>query len=148
MEKIIKMTLEDIKKYILIREPMLLLDYAEVEPGVRAEGYHIITGEKSVFKGHYPNYPMLPGTYQMEALAQLFSLTFLTLPDRDSGKVGEIPRLVGFENVRFFREVVPECKLELKSNLISFRRGIAKGTAEVYVDGVCTCKLEIKSMIK
>lgn len=138
-ETIMEMNIDKIKEYIKIRYPVLMIDYAKVEPGKRAEGYKLLTGNEPFWQGHYPEYPMFPGSYQLEALSQLFSLTFLTMSDKS-----EIPKLAGFESTRFFKEVVPGKKYEMQAELDSFRHGLAKGNASAYVEGICVCSTKIK----
>ena len=141
-ETVKKLHLEEIKSVISIGEPMLLLDYAEVCPGSWAKGYKMIYESNEVFRGHYPNYPMLPGTYQIEALAQLFSLIYLIDTEKKS-----ISRLTGFDKIRFYKEVKPDCKLELECELEYFRHGFAKGTGRAFVDGQYVSKIHITNMI-
>ncbi len=134
--------LEGIQNYIKIRYPVLMLDGATVFPGERAEGYKMLTGNELFWQGHYPEYPIMPGTYQLEALAQLFSLTFLT--HRESGA---LPKLAGFENVRFYKEVKPGCRLDMEAELKSKRHGLAKGEARAFVNNEIVCSAEIKTVI-
>lgn len=142
----IKLDITGIKKYIKIRYPVLMLDGATVIPGVSAEGFKILDGKEEFWKGHYPEYPIMPGTYQLEALSQLFSLSFLV--QDDYSKV--IPKLVGFEKVRFYKEVklggVERC-LRMSAQLFSFKRGLAKGEAKGIVGEDVVCSAEIKILV-
>lgn len=141
----IKLDIEGIKKYIKIRYPVLMLDGATVVPGVSAEGFKILDGKEEFWKGHYPEYPIMPGTYQLEALSQLFSLSFLV--QNDYSKI--IPKLVGFEKVRFYKEVKlgGVDSLVMTAKLLSFKRGIAKGEAKGMVGGDIVCSAEIKTFL-
>lgn len=142
----IKLDIEGIKKYIKIRYPVLMLDGATVIPGVSAEGFKILDGKEEFWKGHYPEYPIMPGTYQLEALAQLFSLSFLVLNDYSE----IVPKLVGFEKVRFYKEVKPGEKnhsLIMSAKLLSFKHNIAKGEAKGMVNGEIVCSAEIKTFL-
>lgn len=142
MSKELELDLEGIIKYIKIRYPVLMIDGAKVFPGERATGYKMLTYNELFWQGHYPEYPIMPGTYQLEALAQLFSLTFLTQQESDT-----VPKLTGFENVRFYKEVKPGCRLDLEAELKSNRRGLVKGEAKAFVDGEIVCSAEIKTVI-
>lgn len=143
MSRELELDLEGITKYIKIRYPVLMLDGAKVFPGERATGYKMLTYNELFWQGHYPEYPIMPGTYQLEALAQLFSLTFLTQQESDT-----VPKLAGFENVRFYKEVKPGCRLDLEVELTSNRRGLAKGETKAFVDGEIVCSAEIKTVIR
>lgn len=139
-EKII-LDLEGIKRYVKIRTPLLMVDGAEVIPGESAYGYKNFQDSEEFWKGHYPNYPLLPGTYQLEAMSQVFSLAILT-----NGEYSEIPKLVGYDDVRFYKEVLPNSKLEITADVISYKRGLAKGNVIAKVKGEIVCKALIKSV--
>ena len=139
----LKLDTDGIKRYIAIREPVFLLDSAIVTPGKCAEGEKNLEKKEAFWEGHYPDYPIMPGTYQLEALAQLFSLTFLTMTEEKK----MIPKLVGFDHVRFFKEVFPVGILYMQTELVSLKRGLAKGTGKAYVDDSMVCSVEIKTFI-
>lgn len=137
----LELDVNKIMQYIQIRYPVLMVDYAKVIPGKHATGYKLLTYNERFWQGHYPTYPIFPGSYQLEALSQLFSLTFLTQKDGNA-----IPKLVGFDAVRFFKEVVPGDRFDMEAELLSHRHGLAKGIAKAYVNDVCVCSAEMKIM--
>ena len=143
---------EGIQKYIQIRYPVLMVDKAVVEPGVRATGYKYLTTGELFWQGHYPEHPMMPGTYQLEAMGQVFTLTFL-LKETDAlgGGTGSdaasLPRLAGFDKVRFFHEVQPGNLLVIRTELESLRHGLATGTASAYVEDVCVSSAQVRTKV-
>ena len=65
--------LEDIKKLIPHREPFLFLDNIlgiDLEKG-QIIGSRFISGNDPVFKGHFPEFPVYPGSLQLEMIGQL-----------------------------------------------------------------------------
>ena len=136
-----KLQLEDIKQYIAIREPVLLLDEVEFDGLDAVKGCKQL-GSEGFFKGHLENYPLMPGCQIVEALTQLFSVG-LNLEYEET----ETPRLVGIENVRFYREVHPGDRLVMYVECQSVKRGIAIGAGEAYVGNDCVCKATFKHMI-
>ncbi len=63
----------DIKKLIPHREPFLLIDKIK---GIDLEkemilGVRKISGNDPVFKGHFPDFPVYPGSLQLEMVGQL-----------------------------------------------------------------------------
>lgn len=83
----VELDYDGIRQYIKIRYPVLMIDKATVEPGINSVACKYLTGNEAFWQGHYPEHPMMPGTYQLEAMAQTFSLTFLVPenPDRNGG---------------------------------------------------------------
>ena len=70
-----ELTLKDIKKLIPHREPMLLIDKVKVVKHLEsAIGEKKIKNNEHFFKGHFPNKPIMPGVFIIEALAQTASV--------------------------------------------------------------------------
>ena len=55
---------------------------------------------------------------------------------------GKKTNFVSINNVKFRRKIVPGEKLDIDTNLDSLKRGIAKGSAESFVDGEPACSGE------
>lgn len=128
--------LEEIKKYEQIREPLLMLDYVtNMIPGERATGYKVFGEDEWFFKIHFPGEPNVPGAFQLEALAQLLTVVVTTLP----GLAGETTRFISFE-MKCTREILPGEKLDMEVELLSWKRGIAKGKGRGMVNGELACE--------
>ena len=95
---------EQIKEIIPHRDPFLLVDeIEEMEPGVRAVGYKNVTGEEGFFRGHFPEYPVMPGVLIVEALAQVGAVSVLSLPENK----GKLAFFGGIDKAKFRRQVRP-----------------------------------------
>ena len=126
------LTKEQIQEIIPHRNTMLLIDeITELEPGVRAVGRMHLSGDEVFFDGHFPGYPILPGGFTMEALAQTGAVAILSLPEY-KGKIGLFG---GLDKVRFKEPVRPGDTLELSVETIQRRGPIGIGKGVAYVNG-------------
>ena len=73
-----------------------------------------VTEDLPLFKGHFPNHPVLPGVIIMEALAQAAS--FCVLVER--GAEGSVGFLTGIDKAKFRHQVQPGDVLTLKADIV------------------------------
>lgn len=129
----------EIMKVIPHRPPFLLIDQIlEVEPGISVKARKIITGNEEFFKGHYPDYPVMPGMLIVEALAQAGAFAILCLPEMQ----GKRPFFGGVDKVKFRQQVRPGDTLILEVTLDSLKKSHGKGTGKAYVGGKLVCQAE------
>lgn len=129
------MFIEDIKKIIPHRSPMLLVDEVlELEPGEKIITKFFVDPERDIFKGHFPGAPVLPGIYTVECIAQASDILLLTL-DRYKGT---IPYFIGIDNVKFIGKIMPGDTIEVHSKMLMERKekGIATCRGQVFNKGV------------
>ena len=119
---------------LCFRYPSLLLDaVVEHEPGVRIVAVKNVTVNEEYFQGHFPGTPLMPAVMMIESLVQVATLLLLSDPD-NAGIVQPNARVVllGVENAKFRRQVLPGDQLELEVTLkqqdpeSSVVRGIAR----------------------
>tara|TARA_B100000787_G_C16197309_1_gene301893 strand:- start:3791 stop:4255 length:465 start_codon:yes stop_codon:yes gene_type:complete len=123
MIKFISLTKEEILVYQQNKDPYLMIDYAtKIIPGESAIGYKILKDDEWFFKVHWPTDPNMPGMLQVEALVQMASLSILTLPNNK----GKILYLANANKIKFLKKIVPNDKLEIKTKVKSFKRGLAQ----------------------
>ena len=142
--KICNIDAYQIQEYQQNRYPLLFVDkITEAEPGKYAKGYKNFSYNEWFFPAHFADEPNVPGFVQIEALTQVFLMTFLTLPEYKGKKTG----FVAVKNARFKKKIIPGDKLETEAILESFRRGLAKGRAAGYVNGEVACTIELEIAI-
>lgn len=123
------------------RYPFLMIDYVtEVIPGKSAKGYKNLSNNEWYFPHHFEGHPNMPGALQLEALAQMLTVAITTLPDM-AGKVTHAMK----HEVRFRKEVFPGERLDIETEVLSWKRGVCIGTGRGYTHGSVAC--EAKMMI-
>lgn len=128
-----------IKQCQLNRYPLLFIDrIIDVVPGLSATGIKCFSYNEWFFPAHFEDDPSVPGFVQIETLVQTFIMTFLTIEENKGMKTN----FVSIDNVKFRRMIVPGEQLIIHAKLDSFKRGIAKGSAESFVDGEPACRAD------
>ncbi|MCL6471238.1 MAG: 3-hydroxyacyl-ACP dehydratase FabZ [Firmicutes bacterium] len=136
---------EDIKRIIPHREPFLLVDkITEFEPGKRARGIRHVKADEPVFKGHFPNFPVMPGVLIVEALAQVGAVSILSL-EQNKGKIAFFAGIDGF---RFRKQVVPGDELVLEVEITKSKGPVGKGKAVASVNGEIVAEGELTFAVK
>jgi 3-hydroxyacyl-[acyl-carrier-protein] dehydratase len=138
-------TTREIEALIPHRWPILLVDRiveydAEAKRIVAIKG---VTANEWFFQGHFPGLPVMPGVFQVEALAQTMAVFVAKQP----GFGDRIGLFAGIDDCRFKRIVVPgdTLRLEVTMEKIGSRFGRGKGIASV--DGNVACEATLSFVI-
>ncbi|MBR4524404.1 MAG: 3-hydroxyacyl-ACP dehydratase FabZ [Bacteroidales bacterium] len=131
------MNREEIKKLLPHREPMLLVDWTEKQEDGSIRATYNVTGEEWFLKGHFPDFPVVPGVVICEIMAQ--SCTLLLGEDL----VGHTPFYGGLDKVRFKRMVRPGDTIETSARMKATRGPLFIIEAEARVEGQLACKGEL-----
>ena len=129
----------EIQKYQQNRYPLLFIDYVEeAVPGKSARGFKNFSYNEWFFPAHFEDEPNVPGFVQMEAMTQMFLMSFLTIPENVGKKTAFISATTNFK-----RKIIPGERIDIKADLSSYRRGLARGTATAYVNEEFACSAEL-----
>jgi 3-hydroxyacyl-[acyl-carrier-protein] dehydratase len=138
----IKLNLEEIKKIIPHRDPMLLIDeVTAMVPGEKIEALFYVSPERDIFRGHFPGEPVLPGVYTTEIMAQASDILLLSM----ERYAGTVPFFIGIDKVRFTSKIEPGDTVKVISVISAERRekAVVTCSAEVYNKGVLACKGDV-----
>jgi len=128
-----------IQKYQQNRYPCFFVDcIEEAMPGKYAQGFKCFTYNEWFFPAHFEDEPNVPGFVQIETLAQVFLMTFLTIPEYKGMKTAALTSKAVFR-----KKIEPGMRLDIRAELNSFRRGVATGISIGTIQGAFACQIEI-----
>jgi len=138
------MDIEKILDILPHRYPFLLVDrVVEIEEN-RIKAYKNVSYNEPFFKGHFPEYPIMPGVLLLEGIAQTAGL--MLLKDKEDNSV---PLYLGIDKARFKKEVRPGDRIYYEVSLESEKAGIYKFEGSIKNDnGELCCKAVILAGLK
>jgi 3-hydroxyacyl-[acyl-carrier-protein] dehydratase len=126
------MDILEIMQVLPHRYPLLLVDrILEMEPGKRIVGLKNVSINEPYFQGHFPGFPLMPGVYILEALAQVGGILMIKSLNLEIGKYAVV--FAGIDDARFKKPVYPGDQLILELDVVSLKKSLSKmkGTAKV-----------------
>ena len=139
------MNQEQIMEIIPHRDPFLLIDtIEEMEVGKRVVATKHMKPDEFWFKGHFPDYPVVPGVLMLEMCAQAGAVAMLAMPE-NKGKIGFFG---GVKEAKFRRQVVPGDTLRIEVEIIKVKGPVGVGKAIATVNGEKAVSAEISFAIK
>jgi len=117
------------------RYPFLLIDrVVEIERKQRVVAIKNVTMNEPHFTGHFPDYPIMPGVLQVEAMAQAGGALLLGEFSAEE-RADKLMVFTGIENARFRRPVTPGDQLRIEVTVENWRSRAVKMRGECTVDG-------------
>jgi 3-hydroxyacyl-[acyl-carrier-protein] dehydratase len=138
---------EGIQRLLPHRPPFLLVDRVVAhEQGKRLVAWKGVTMNEPFFTGHFPGHPVMPGVLILEALAQAAALlAILDLPPEEVKS--KVTYLMGIDNARFRRPVVPGDRLELEVQVEKHKGTVWKIQGVARVDGQAAAEADFLAML-
>ncbi len=137
------LTKEQIMEIIPHRPPMLLVDTILEVTETGAKGELHLTGEEIFFQGHFPDNPIMPAVFQLEALAQVGAVAILS----QEAHKGKTAFYTSIDKAKFRQMVHPHDVLTLEVELIKMRAPLAVAYGKAFVNGQLASEAEIKCFI-
>jgi 3-hydroxyacyl-[acyl-carrier-protein] dehydratase len=142
------MEIQELLTYLPHRYPFLLIDrVVQFEHNKSLVALKNVTINEPFFIGHFPDQPVMPGVLIIEALAQASGLIILKSDPTMTHKEN-LFLLVGIDNARFKRMVIPGDQLQLSVELIRQKQGIYKFRGIATVDSEVVCSVELMNARK
>lgn len=131
------------------RYPFLLIDkIVEIDGDDSGIGVKNITFNEPQFQGHFPERPVFPGVYLIEAMAQTAG-AMCVLKSKKTG-AGDKPSVVYFmtvDKVKFRRPVVPGDTVEFHVRKLKQRANMWWFRGEAKVEGKVVAEGEVSAML-
>src|SRR5436190_21018578 len=103
---------------------------------LRAEA--IVPTTSTIFEGHFPGHPLMPGVLLLETMAQASGWLIIGLT-----KFTRMPFLAAFKEAKLRSFVTPGQSLIARAELLHQGSGFAMTKAEIQLDGKRVCNAEI-----
>ena len=126
------------------RHPFRLIDKVEdYVPGEYCVAIKNVTYDESFFRGHFPEYPIMPGVLIVEALAQTGAVAILSQEEFK----GRIALFAGVDRCKFKGSVVPGDQVRLETRITAMKNTFGIGEAVATVNGNVVVKATLKFAI-
>ena len=141
--------INEIKNYLPHRYPFLLLDKVlDYVPGESITALKNVTVNEPFFHGHFPQEPLMPGVLIIEAMAQAAAILGVISGAESREALGDVLYyLVGVDNARFRKTVLPGDQLIIEVKFNTVRRNIWKFSATAKVDGKLVASTDLLTTV-
>ncbi len=118
------------EKLLPHRDPFLFVDSVEINDDETITGYRTFTNNEFFFKGHFPEYPVVPGVVLVETMAQCGGAGIAK-----AGKLGDgkLFFLATIEKAKFRRQVRPDDKVRIEVENIRISASMIKQSGKAWV---------------
>lgn len=131
------MDVNEIMKMLPHRYPMLLVDRVlECDDKEHIIGIKNLAASEPYFQGHFPDNPIMPGVYQLEAMAQVAGI----LVNRMSKREGAIAYFLAVDKARFRKVLQPGDQLRIEIKMLKVRMNMCRVHGVITVDDEVACE--------
>jgi 3-hydroxyacyl-[acyl-carrier-protein] dehydratase len=137
------MDIDEIKKILPHRYPFLFIDRVISFTDKKIEAVKNVTVDEPFFNGHFPDYPLMPGVLQIEAMAQAAGILIAKIYEMEVTSPDKLPLFLGIEKARFRKMVRPGDQLKIICEIINLKGKIAKAQGKIFVGEEEVCDAEL-----
>ena len=132
----------EVRKVLPHREPFLFIDEVIEVNQESIVAKRFVSPDEDFFKGHFPNFPIMPGVLVLEAMAQSSALLGSHIMSQSANEKS-IYLLCGVDKVRFKKPVLPGETIDLFASINSVKSGIWKFDcySEVNKSRICSATI-------
>jgi len=129
----------EIEALIPHRDPFLWIDEVVEITESRIVARKLVTEELELFRGHYPDFPVLPGVIQCE---MCFQAGAILIARRFPLAEGQVPVVTRINNVKFRQMVRPGTTVDITAELTETLSNAWFLNGNVTANGKTTARLE------
>jgi 3-hydroxyacyl-[acyl-carrier-protein] dehydratase len=98
----------------------------------------IVPKQSTIFEGHFPGYPLMPGVLQIECMAQTCGWLVTAI-----NRFTAMPFLIGVREAKFRSPVLPGDELEVEGKVVHEGSGFTVGECKGRRQGKTICEAQI-----
>ena len=107
-----------------------ILDIKEIQDAEVIAHYRT-KKDHAIFKGHFPDYPILPGVVQVEMMAQATSFIVMLVHKNPTEMKMDVA-LLGINEARFRKPIFPEMDLKIVTKTLKIRGPMITSECKLY----------------
>lgn len=121
-----------VQTFLPHRDPMLFIDSIVTADETTIQAETRANPDWDIFKGHFPELPIMPGVLLIEATAQAGALIVCL---QGGLKADNFIAFAGVEEAKFRRSVKPGEIMDIRAEIVRHRRGYYKFQGHIDVNG-------------
>ncbi len=135
----------EIKSLLPHREPFLFVDKCEIiEVGIRGVGYRKFLPNEFFFKGHFPEFPIVPGVILIEALAQTAGIVVSKAFENEENKS---VLFMSVSDAKFRKPVLPNEDISFEVERLNTVKSVYKFFGLAKKNSTKVCEAKFSAMI-
>ena len=135
---------ENLLEYFRQTKEFIFIDSVDVDSENKcAQGVKELSSDEWFFPLHFPDDPVMPGVFQMEAVMQTGGLILNTMEGKKEQKL----YFYSCEDAKIYKSARPGCILKTSAELKSYRRGIAKFIGSAKIDDEVSCEIRFTIIV-
>ena len=136
---------DEIKDLLPHREPFLFVDKCEIiEVGIKGVGYRKFLPNEFFFKGHFPEFPIVPGVILVEALAQTAGIVVSKAFENEENKT---VLFTSVSDAKFRKPVYPNDAISFEVEKVNNVKSVYKFFGLAKNNSTKVCEAKFSAMI-